>query len=90
MVSATLEMVEVRARQLQEKDPDNIEIVYMLSDIALVRKQLESLRDRARAGTIRLNNRTSRCDRCGRSGSEKVVGQICNACGFCEGTFVPA
>ena len=89
MVSATLEMVEIRARELQEKDPDNIEIAYMLSDICLVRKQLKSLRDRARAGTIRLNNCATRCSKCGRIGSGEVTGQICNACGFCKGMFVP-
>jgi hypothetical protein len=54
-MSATLEMVEVRAKKLLEADPTNMEIVYMLSDIALVRSQLERLRDRAKAGTIRLN-----------------------------------
>jgi len=89
-MSATLEMVEVRTRKLLEQYPNDIEIAYMLSDIALVRSQLEQLLDRAGAGTIRLNlSCGSKCGNCGRHGSEKVIGQSCLACGCCKGVFKP-
>jgi hypothetical protein len=80
-MSATLEMVEIRAKKLFEADPSNMEIVYMLSDISLVRSQLERLRDRAKAGTIRLNDGASpSCNKCGCNGSGKIAEGICGEC----------